>query len=406
MKIFFIICITLIITPACTVSEVIDADRTTLDIASLNISENLLLDVGVVKFDPGIPEENDADKTGIYEEIRETESRFFPYHIKATLEKTGYWGSVRVIPSRTVITDVIISGRIIRSDGEYASLLIKVEDITGEEWFSREYSTQTGLRSYSEGRDRAVDPYQKIFNDFANDLRFFAASLHSSDNKRIQQISELMFFTNMVPSVYEPYLSNKNNFIQLVRLPPESDPMVKRLRGIRERDRLVVDSINEHYANYYYGVALPYEGWRKKARENQVSIRDTKRAATVRALIGVAVTAGSMNMDTRDTSRSRRNIKRATQSVGMDRGIRTIIEAWQLRQSTNSYRAQIGELSESFIAEAAPLVIEVEGQSRRLTGTAESQYEGWRKILKEINQLETEIPSLEVIEEPFQISDQ
>lgn len=396
----------MIITPACTVSEVIDADRTTLDIASLNISENLLLDVGVVKFDPGIPEENDADKTGIYEEIRETESRFFPYHIKATLEKTGYWGSVRVIPSRTVITDVIISGRIIRSDGEYASLLIKVEDITGEEWFSREYSTQTGLRSYSEGRDRAVDPYQKIFNDFANDLRFFAASLHSSDNKRIQQISELMFFKNMVPSVYEPYLSNKNNFIQLVRLPPENDPMVKRLRGIRERDRLVVDSINEHYANYYYGVALPYEGWRKKARENQVSIRDTKRAATVRALIGVAVTAGSMNMDTRDTSRSRRNIKRATQSVGMDRGIRTIIEAWQLRQSTNSYRAQIGELSESFIAEAAPLVIEVEGQSRRLTGTAESQYEGWRKILKEINQLETEIPSLEVIEEPLQISDQ
>ena len=406
MKIFFIICITLIITPACTVSEVIDADRTTLDIASLNISENLLLDVGVVKFDPGIPEENDADKTGIYEEIRETESRFFPYHIKATLEKTGYWGSVRVIPSRTVITDVIISGRIIRSDGEYASLLIKVEDITGEEWFSREYSTQTGLRSYSEGRDRAVDPYQKIFNDFANDLRFFAASLHSSDNKRIQQISELMFFANMVPSVYEPYLSVENNFTQLIRLPPENDPMVQRLRGIRERDRLVVDSINEHYANYYYGVALPYEGWRKKARENQVIIRDTKRAATVRALIGVAVTAGSINMDTSDTSRSRRNIKRATQSVGMDRGIRTIIEAWQLRQSTNSYRAQIGELSESFIAEAAPLVVEVEGQSRRLTGTAESQYEGWRKILKEINQLETEIPTTDVIEEPFRISDQ
>ena len=396
----------MIITSACTVSEVIDAERTTLDVASLNISENLLLDVGVVKFDPGIPEENDSDKTGIYEEIREAESRFFPYHIKATLEKTGYWGSVRVIPSRAVITDVIISGRIIRSDGEYASLLIKVEDITGEEWFSREYSTQTGLRSYSESRDRAVDPYQKIFNDFANDLRFFAASLHSSDNKRIQQISELMFFANMVPSVYEPYLSVENNFIQLIRLPPENDPMVQRLRGIRERDRLVVDSINEHYANYYYGVALPYEGWRKKARENQVIIRDTKRAATVRALIGVAVTAGSINMDTSDTSRSRRNIKRATQSVGMDRGIRTIIEAWQLRQSTNSYRAQIGELSESFIAEAAPLVIQVEGQSRRLTGTAESQYEGWRKILKEINQLETEIPTTDVIEEPFRISDQ
>ena len=154
----------------------------------------------------------------------------------------------------------------------------------------------------------------------------------------------------------------------------------------------LIDSINEHYANYYYGIALPYEGWRKIARENQISIRDTKRSASIRALIGVAVTAGSINMDTSDTSRSRRNIKRATQSVGIDRGIRTIIDAWQLRESTKSYRNQIGELSESFIAEAAPLIIEVEGQSRRLTGTAESQYEGWRKILKEINQLESGAP--------------
>ena len=316
----------LLINSACTVSEIIDAERTNLDVASLNISENLLLDIGVVKFDAGVPENNDADKTGIYEEIREAESRYFPYHIKATLEKTGYWGSVRVIPSRAAITDIIISGTIIRSDGEYVSISIKAEDITGQEWFIKEYSTQTGLRSYSENRDRAIDPYQKVFNDFANDLRLFAASLHSSENKRIQQTSELIFFSNMVPSVYESYLSIDDGDVQLKRLPPENDPMVKRLRGIRERDRLVVDSINEHYANYYYGIALPYEGWRKKARENEVSIRDTKRAATVRALIGVAVTAGSMNMDTSDTSRSRRNIKRATQSVGIDRGIRTIID--------------------------------------------------------------------------------
>jgi hypothetical protein len=201
----------------------------------------------------------------------------------------------------------------------------------------------------------------------------------------------------MVPSVYEQYFSNNEGQIEILRLPADNDPMVVRLKGIRERDRLVIDSINEHYANYYYGIAIPYEGWRRKARENQIDIRDTKRAASIRALIGVAVTAGSINVDTSDTSRSRRNIKRATRSVGIDRGIRTIIDAWQLRESTRSYRNQIGELSESFIAEAAPMIIEVEGQSRRLTGTAESQYEGWRKILKEINLIEsgeTSIPEL------------
>jgi hypothetical protein len=387
----------MVILSGCTVSEVIEAERTNLDIATLNISENFLLDIGILIFESGVSEENDPDKTGIYGEIRAAESRYFPYHLKTTLEKTRYWGSVRVIPSRDAITDVIISGEIIRSDGEYAELEISAEDITGKKWFSREYSIQTGLRSYSEGRDRTNDPYQKIFNDFSNDLRLYASDLHGSVNKKIQQTSELLFFANMVPSVYEQYFSNNEGQIEILRLPADNDPMVVRLKGIRERDRLVIDSINEHYANYYYGIAIPYEGWRRKARENQIDIRDTKRAASIRALIGVAVTAGSINVDTSDTSRSRRNIKRATRSVGIDRGIRTIIDAWQLRESTRSYRNQIGELSESFIAEAAPMIIEVEGQSRRLTGTAESQYEGWRKILKEINLIEsgeTSIPEL------------
>jgi hypothetical protein len=109
-------------TASCTVSEIIDAERTALDIASLNISENLLLDIGIIRFEGGVPEDNDADKTGIYQEIREAESRYFPYHIKTTLEKTRYWGSVRVIPSKTVITDVIVTGRVLRSDGENVSI--------------------------------------------------------------------------------------------------------------------------------------------------------------------------------------------------------------------------------------------------------------------------------------------
>ena len=49
-------------------------------------------------------------------------------------------------------------------------------------------------------------------------------------------------------------------------------------------------------------------------------------------------------------------------------------------------------MTESFIAEAAPLSVRVEGQTRRLTGTAEAQYEGWRKLLKDIYQLETGFP--------------
>ena len=378
---------------ACTVSEIITAEKTELNVASLNIPESLLLDIGILNFDLGVSENNDPEKTGIYEEVREAESRYLPYHLKTTLQSTGYWGAVRVIPSSDVFTDIYINGVILRSDGEYINLKIDVKDVTGQKWFENTYSTQTGTRSYSENRDRTQDPYQKVFNDFSNDLRLYITNLSKKDIQTIRQTSELLFFSDMVPSVFSDYLNrNENGAISILRLPAENDPMIARLRQIRERDRLVVDMLNEHFANFYYGIALPYEGWRKKARENTISIRETKRASAVRALLGVAVTAGSMNIDTNDTSRSRRNIKRATQHVGIDRGIRTIIEAWQIRQSANIYRAEIGELTESFIAEAAPLSVRVEGQTRRLTGTAEAQYEGWRKLLKDIYQLETGFP--------------
>ncbi len=375
---------------ACTVQEVITGERTELDVASLEIAENLLLDIGIVNFDPGVPQSNDSEKSGIYEEVREAEARYLPYHIKTTLQSTGYWGAVRVVPSTDVYTDVILRGTIERSDGEFVTLTIKAEDITGREWFERTYATQTGVRAFSENRDRTQDPYQKVFNDLANDLREYATTLTSKDISRIRQTSELMFFADMAPTAYGEHLAvSEEGNIDIVRLPAENDPMVARLRQIRERDRLVVDTLNEHYANFYYGIALPYEGWRKKSRENQISIRQVKRAATMRALLGVAVTAGSMSIDTSGSRSRGYDWKRATQAVGVDRGIRTIISAWQLRQSANIYRAEIGELSESFIAEAAPLTVRVEGQTRRLTGTAEAQYEGWRKLLREIYQIET-----------------
>ena len=35
------------------------------------------------------------------------------------------------------------------------------------------------------------------------------------------------------------------------------------------------------------------------------------------------------------------------------------------------------------------MVVNVEGQARRLTGTAAAQYESWRKILRELYEAET-----------------
>ena len=386
-SLLFALSLTALAGSGCTVSEVVSAERTKLNVASLDVSENMLLDVGIVNFEHGVPDKNNPEKSGVYPEVRMAEARYLPYHIKQTLQGTGYWGAVRVIPSKYVFTDVTMSGRIKRSDGEFVTVEIWVEDALGREWFQKSYSMQTGLTSYAEYRDRTEDPYQKVFNDIANDLRDYAANLPPKDIQRMRQASELKFFADMAPLAFGDYLeTDENGMVAVTRLPARNDPMVDRMRQIRERDRLVIDTLNEHYANFYYGIALPYEGWRKTAREQSIAYRQTKRSAAMRALLGVVVVAGSMQMN---TGGSYSRAKRATQIVGIDRGMRTIYDALRMRSSANIHRENIRELSESFVAEAAPLVIQVEGESRRLTGTAESQYESWRKLLREIYQTET-----------------
>src|SRR5690606_16575262 len=113
----------------CTVSEVITAEKTPLEVASTKMDESLLLDVGIMNFAPGIPEDNEADDTGIYPEVRQAEARYLPYHLKTTLQGTGFWGAVRVIPSEYAFTDVIVSGVIERSDGEFVKLRVKAREI-------------------------------------------------------------------------------------------------------------------------------------------------------------------------------------------------------------------------------------------------------------------------------------
>jgi len=374
----------------CTVSEVIHAEQTQLDVASLKVSESLLLDIGILNFDPGIPENNDVEETRIYPEVRLAEARYLPYHIKTTLQGTGFWGAVRVIPTAEVDTDVYVSGVIEESDGEFVTLRLAAQDATGRFWFSKDYTMQTGISSYAEYRDRTQDPYQKVFNDFANDLHAYVMTLEPKEIMRIRQVSELKFFGDMAPDAYSGYLAyDKEGIAEVRRLPADNDPMVDRLRQIRERDRLVVDTLNEHYANFYYGIALPYEGWRKRTREQSVAYRQTRASAVQRALIGAAVVAGSMSVDVGGNSYSRYRAERIAQSVAINRGWRTIMDALKQHRAASVHREEIKELSESFVAEAAPMVVEVQGQTMRLTGTAEAQYESWRKLLKEIYETET-----------------
>ena len=366
------------------------AEETELVVATTSVEEALLLDVGIAEFDAQIPEGNRPEKSGIYDDIRLAEAKYMPYHLKTTMQGAGHWGAVRVIPSEDAFTDVIVSGAIERSDGEYIEIEFSVSDASGLHWFTRSYETQTGLTSYSKRRDRRRDPYQKVFNDFANDLQQYVAAMPPQQLQRMRQISELKFFRDMSSVSYSGHLaSDEDGILSVVRLPAENDPSVMRMRQIRERDRLVVDTLNEHYANFYYGIAIPYRNWRKNSRAETVKFRQEKRSAKIQALVGVVVLAGSTQINTNSSSRNTNNINRALQYQGITRGMNTVFGAMKRNRDAGLHLDAIAELSESFGNEAAPMVVNVEGQERRLTGTAEAQFESWRQLLREIYEAET-----------------
>ena len=383
-----------IVAQGCTVNEVITAEETELIVADDTVDESMLLDIGVIEFADGVPEENDSDDSGIYEEIRGAEARYLPYHLKTTLQGTGHWGAVRVIPSRDAFTDVIISGNIVKSNGEHVELKVSVHDAKGRHWYTETYEAQTGVSSYSERRDKRQDPYQKVFNDIANDLHTYVSQMPPKDVSQIRQVSELQFFADMSPDAFGEHLgTDEDGIVTVTRLPAENDPTVGRLRQIRERDRLVVDTLNEHYANFYYGIAIPYHAWRKTSREEAINYRQVRRSATLQTLMGVAVLAGSLAMDTDSSSSSSRRMKNSLQSIGISQGIDQIFAGFSRRSEAALHVEAIKELSESFGSEAAPMVIDVEGQTRRLTGTAAAQYESWRRLLREIYEAETGFPT-------------
>ena len=375
----------------CSVNEVIVADETELDVATSPVDESSLLDIGIIEFASGLDAENNARETGVYDEIRLAETKYLAYHLKTTLQSTGYWGAVRVIPSREAFTDIIISGEIEKSDGEFVEINVSVDDAAGRHWFRKSYETQTGVTSYSERRDRRLDPYQKIFNEIANDLQAHAELMPPKELMQTRQVSELQFFSDMSPLAYGEHLSmDEDGIITIDRLPAENDPTVARLRQIRERDRFVVDTLNEHYANFYYGIAIPYRNWRKVSRQESINYRQVKQSARMQTLVGVVVLAGSLAVDTNNSSSSRtRRTNAALQNLAISEGINRIIGGVQRSSDANAHKDAIAELSDSFGAQAAPRIINVEGEERRLTGTAAAQYEDWRRLLKEIYQAET-----------------
>ncbi len=381
----------------CVTSETKPIPKIAAKQATVHIPEAELLDVGIRVFDPGIPKniEDDVEalaKKRIYPDLRKAEARYIPTLLRETLEATAQWGAVRVIPDTAEFVDVIVSGTLIDSNGGFLSVDITAVDAAGRVWIKdKRYQSLVDLGAYKTTASmKARDPFQNVYAEIANDLVLARDKLTSLERENIRRVASLKFAEDLAPDAMAGMTSkDKNGITQVVRMPAEGDPTLGRIEKIRERDTAVVDTVNDYYASFHDSMEESYGSWRQTSFTELEKEMRARSAARTRTVLGAAALIASIFAPNSCSSYDSCRINNAARNAGTMGGIAAVLSGIRKYADARVHADALKELTNSFQAEVAPQVVEVEGHTLRLTGTAEDQYREWRKLLKQLYEEET-----------------
>jgi hypothetical protein len=360
--------------------------------ASTAVDEHLLLDVGIAVFDPGL-EDYDEDER-VYPEVRKAEARYLPNLLSQAMQDSGAWGAVRVVPDTTQITDLLVQGKILYSDGEELQLQITATDSRGYIWLDKKYTGNASGYAYRMTTRSTYDPFQAVYNTIANDLLQLQEELREEDRENVRLVTELLFARSFSPHAFDGYLGqNRKKQYVVLRLPAEEDPMLERVRSIRERDQLFIDTLQEYYVTFDAQMDGPYQEWRKLSYQEAVALREL-RAESTRNLIagGVAILAGIAGASTGDSATTR-----TAGQVAIIGGGYLLKSGLEKRNEAQIHVEALEELGMSLEAEITPQVIELDDRTVMLSGNVEDQYAQWRKVLEELYR--AEVGALEMPED-------
>jgi hypothetical protein len=359
--------------------------------ASTEIPEEQLLDVAVHLYDENVPKDEEKQlKKRIFPEVRKAEARYFSMQTRNTLEGSGHWGQVRVVPTAEDTLDVEVNGKILESTGSELRLEVTVSDATGKVWFTKQYEQRADTRAYKDNAGPR-DPFQNIYSNIANDMLAYRQAMATADLQTVRNVSELRFAAEMAPYAFKDYLTQdkRKGTFQIARLPADNDPLMVRSDRIRERDYALLDTINEYYSLFSDNMSAPYTNWRRYSYSEIEAEDEAKRSAFTRKLLGAAAVVGGLVAG----SQSNTYIGNAAATAAVFGGAFAIKSGFDRGAEVKMHSDSLKQLGESFQAEVQPLVVEVEGRTLQIKGTAEEQYIEWRRLLKELYESETGLPA-------------
>ena len=344
--------------------------------------EDQLLDLGIAVLDPMIPETYDEQvKRRVHPDIRRAEAQFIPYFAKNLLQSTGNWGAVRVVPEATRAVDVSVTGKILQSDGERLELEWSVTDARGVQWFTRTYRALASKYAYSDTVPPEIDPFQANYKNLADDMLAYRQKLSAETVREIRATAELRFAREFAPDAFAGHVRERpEGGFQLTRRPAADDPMLARVRQVREREYLFIDTLDEHYANFHRKMFASYDNWRAATYEEAVTLRELQAQAKAKTLAGVGAIVGGIG----GIYESDSPYVDATGLVAIGAGAALIKSAVNKRNEAAMQAEVLQELGVAAEAEIVPHSIELENQTVSLQGTVQEQYQELRRILRKV----------------------
>ena len=352
--------------------------------APTSISD-LQLEVAVLPFDPNIPDDPaELEKFRIWPELRRAESVRFALMLQSSLQNTGAFGAIRVVPGTQTTADLYIHGAIIKSNGEDVAIKILCKDISNRKWCSESFEHRVSEAFFRNLRNKGKDSYEPVFVEAAD---YIVRKLKKRDPSllgSLPELKEIRFANSLSTETFGRYLTDENNYIQLTALPAETDPMLSRVRSIRVHDQLFVDRLQVHYQDFNDKMDDSYRVWQEQSLQDTKAEREARNKAQMRKFLGgVLIGLAALGAANADTSESA--VASATALAG---GLYALNSGFQYSNEARVHREALNELGSSIDVTLAPQVVNFENESTELFGDAQLQYEQWIGFLRKMYELE------------------
>ena len=357
------------------------------------------LDVNVIEFNPGISgNPADYEKNGIWPELRRAESRKFAVDLKTSLKKSKSFTGIYITPDERYLSDVSISGKIIKSNGRDLHLEISANDSTGTTLINKKlYKGKVDKGYYKNLRNKGKNPFESlVFDKIATDI---VTALQKRDLNNIKLITELRFAREMNPSSYNNAVREENRIVYANFIPASSDPMFLRSKNVRSKDLYFRENMQTTYNDFVKNMDESYEIWKQASYDATIKAEEAKKSATWKGVLGAAILIGgaiamgdSMDGMYMDGGQYVAGLGGAMLGAGL------LDSALMDNDEAKVHKETIMEVSQSFDSDIAPSVIEMEEKTVELDGTLTQQFIQWQDVLKEIyNEQNSNIEDIQIL---------